>query len=239
MIPVIALLHASRGRPKKACETIKLFRERAHGPSQIEYILCVDPDDESVREMELHSASEGFGFFALCENPSRGSAPAWDWAAKYARAPLLIQVSDDVEPPNYYDLILQAKLVDTLGNDWPTKPAFVATSDGYRKDKLVAHAIMTRSYLKQRGEFLHAGYQSVYSDDDVTFRAIKDGAEGRCTFIEAREIVMRHRHHYHDKSVPFDSTYEWQNRAVAYDLGAELFNARNPTALTTDKHLWQ
>lgn len=240
--PTISVIHASRGRPEKAAAAIAMWRDRASNPKQVEYILSVDQDDSTRFDMQLGDCSRGFGAFLLVDNKNKGSAEAWDFGAKFSRGELLVQAQDDVEPPQNWDALLLLKLreqpYDGGPDGWKNLPAFIAVADGYRNVRLCCTAIMNRARYEQQGEFLHAGYKSVYSDDEVTVRAYADAANGKCTLIEARDLVFLHRHHYHDKSVPMDATYERENSAEAYALGSALFMQRNADLVARGFKTW-
>jgi hypothetical protein len=164
----------------------------------------------------------------------RGSAAAWDAAAKESTGDILIQGQDDIEPPKRWDESLCA----LLANEDYNAPTFIAVSDGYRKVELCCTAIMNRARYLQAGEFLHAGYLSVFSDDEVTIRAMADGQDGKCIFIKARDLVFRHEHAYHNMSVPIDDTYKKENSAEAYAKGAALFMKRNQSLVDRGLRTW-
>lgn len=231
MTPRISLLHATYGRPSKAAWTAGLWYVQASWKHKIEYVLATNSDDPTAGDAAT-MVDCAFAKHLLdvvhVRGDFHGSAPAWDAAAKASTGQILVQVSDDVEPPPFWD----QKIVDALAG--PTAqdfPLFLAVSDGFRKDRLCTTAIMNRARYEQCGEFLHAGYRSVFSDDEVTCRAYADQAKGKCLVVEARQLVFKHRHHYHDKTVPMDSTYERGNSAEAYRVGHELFSKRNADIL--------
>jgi len=224
MSATFSILHATYQRPHKAFAAMRMWFERAANPDAIEYIFALNHEDPTRPELMTLASSGDIRPKFIVGADFKGSAPAWDAAAKASSGLVSIQAQDDVEPPHRWDLELYARMpLD--------EPAFLAVSDGYRKDKLCCTAIMTRARYEQCGEFLHAGYRSVFSDDDVTVRAYADAAAGKCSLIEARDLVFTHRHHYHDKTVPMDATYERENSAEAYAQGQALFMRRNAEIL--------
>lgn len=230
--PLYSLLHATRGRPAKAIAAMSMAIQRAANPGNVQYIFACDWDDPCKNSLLGHGS-------LLVVDQFKGSAPAWDAIATVSEGEILIQMQDDLEPPFGWDSILLQKIITSVGFDWPFKPVFVAASDGYRKDAICCTAIMNRCYRDQKGEFLHAGYQSVFSDDEVTYRALRDARDGKCTFVDARDLVFLHRHHLHDSSVPDDETYRRENSAEAYRIGGALFAERNPKAATDGLRTWQ
>lgn len=218
-----------------------MWRDRAFSPSTSEYIICCDEDDPTRFDTLRRTTDiDGFKHNIYVEHPKTGSAAAWDWAAKFSTGTVLIQGQDDIEPPEGWDKLLFDKIFQSLGGcqGMFETPIFVAVSDGFRKDALCCTAIMNRARYKACGEFLHAGYQSVFSDDEVTYRALRDASDGKCIYINARDLVFTHRHHYHDPSVPMDETYRRENSSEAYGKGALLFAQRNPKAATDGIRSW-
>lgn len=233
----ISLLHATMGRPAKAVAAMRAALAAAAEPRQIEYIVACEREDG-----DSFSA-----FLKEITGPARivlsgdycGSAPAWDAAAKASTGDLLVQMQDDLELPQGWDRMLLERAEslehkqDPFGTPlfcevWQRTPLVIAISDGHRSDLLLCTAIMNRARYEQQGEFLHAGYQSVYSDGEFTYRALRDAKARKCTVIVCADIIFLHRHHYHDKSVPMDATYAHENSADAYARGLQLFNQRNP-----------
>ncbi len=236
MTPIFSVLHATWGRPEKAIATMKLWRERAAHPEDVQYIICADADDPTRFDLLGKDDSDGFGMFAFVEHPGSGSAPAWDFAAKFSTGTWLIQAQDDVFPAVHWDAqIRQAQMLAGLADETPT---IIAVSDGYRKDGLLCTAICNRARYKQQGEFLHAKFFSVFSDDDFSIRAYADAIDGKCTVIKARNITFLHAHCYHDKTVPEDETYRRENSASAYAIGAALFNERNQSLVLRGLKTW-
>jgi hypothetical protein len=241
MNPLFSVLHATMGRPVKAIEAMKLWRNAEH-PGLVEYSFCTTAGDptfydlaHSLRNQQMLSTFHRIHFME-CVRP--GSAPAWDFAAASCRGDLLIQSQDDLEPPEHWDTLLIDEIKRQVGEHWRNIPLFVAESDGYRKDELCCTAIMNRKRFEQCGHFIPPEYLSVYSDYEVTYRAKRDARDGKCMFVDARQIVFRHRHHYHDKTVPMDQTYEWENSAHAYNFGHGLFHQRNPEAIRDGLRTW-
>jgi hypothetical protein len=236
MTPLFSILHATYQRPEKAMHARQVWFDRAAKPDAVEYIFAVNSDDPTVERLAQLAHGTGTLF---CMATFRGSAPAWNAAAALSRGKLLIQGQDDVVPPLHWDELLCTEL-DRAGLlfPWADKPAFIAVSDGYRKDKLCCTAIMNRARYEQCGEFLFPGYLSVFSDDEVTLRAYGDAEDGKCTLIEARHLVFKHEHAYHNASVPMDDTYRKENSQEAYAVGQKLFIDRNAALLQRGLRKW-
>ncbi len=237
--PLISIIHASYGRPEKALRARRMWLERCVNPERVEYAFCLNEDDPERNRIignteTLHDE--------IILGPFIGSAHAWYAGAIHSKGALLIQASDDLEPPQDWDLDLCKRVEWEAGPDWFNLPIFVDTCDGYRKadGELCTAAIMTRAYAEQKGDFVAPCYRSVFSDDENHYRAKKDARDGKVKLIVARDLVFLHRHHYHEpKTVPFDATYARGNSAEAYAIGEKLFFERNPEARTDGLRTWK
>ena len=237
--PTWSILHATYGRPQKAVAAMRMWFERAARPDEVEYIFAVNEVEQPI----ISAVMASYGRVSYVLGDYAGSAPAWDAAAKASTGLVLIQASDDVEPPEAWDRLLAGAMAEhdedeERGPYLSGEPQVVAVSDGYRKDALQTIAICNRARYEQVGEFIHAGYRSVFSDDDFTIRAIADSADGKCTLIDARNLTFTHRHHYHDKSVPWDPVYARGNSTEAYAQGQALFMKRNSHLVARGLKTW-
>lgn len=238
MTPTLSLLHATRWRPEKAIACMKLWMSRADKPGDIEYIIAYERDDVAS-DVAFEKALEGatditFGSVAAIRGDFGGSAPAWNAAFSASSGSLLVQVSDDFEPPENFD----TALLNRLPPMWEKERLVIAVADGIRRDNLMTMAICTRAYANWKGEFLHPKYLGLFSDDDFTFRSFKHQSEGNCRVIPSKDLLFLHRHHCVNPDVPNDDTYEWQSRTEAYVHGKKLFLERNPHAYGTEAKLW-
>lgn len=243
MIPLFSILHATYQRPEKAIAAMRLFRTRAAMCYCHEYIFAVNRDDPTVPKLrELLAKEESIVPFArveIFEGDFKGSAAAWDAAAMASSGYILVQAQDDIEPPELWDkLLIEKIMVSVAEQKWQTVPLFIQVGDAYRHDNLMCTAIMSRAYYEKKGEFLHGGYLSVFSDDEFSVRAYCDAADRECLWIEAKGIVFRHEHAYHNRAVPMDSTYLKENSAEAYSLGQKLFIERNQRQLNRGFRTW-
>ena len=218
--PMISLLHATRGRPEKAVLARDQWVSNSLKPGMIEHIFAIDADDKkSLEELD--------GFKTVVVGPGGGCVAAWNAAAAIARGRVLIQMSDDWNPAFHWDNLIAWRLKDAIEQK---KPAVLAISDGFRKDRLLCMAILTREYyLSQKHEttgepyLFHPDYKGVYSDNEFTIRAYENGV-----VVEARDIVFVHTHPLFTGGEA-DETYLVQNSPERYAEGLQVFNRRNPT----------
>lgn len=217
---------------------MRLWASRATNPREVEYVLAYERDDTATGahlDAILPTAEMPWfeGGVVVIRGAFGGSAPAWNSAYKASTGNLLVQVSDDFECPQDWDTALLGRLPPL----WERENIVIAVSDGLRRDKLMTMFICTRAYADQKGEFICPLFQSMFSDDDVTFTAYKDQSNGNCRIIEARDLLFRHDHHCIDNREP-DATYCWQNRPEAYAAGRKLFMERHPHAYGKEAKLW-
>lgn len=236
-----SLIHATYGRPAKATSAMEAVISRLADWASIEYIWACDEEDAAsveasrdacwayAKRVKIKAARGKFG----------NSVAAWNAAAELSTGQILIQMQDDLELPQDWDGILMEWLegANTNPNWWRDVPLVLTVKDGYRKDALLCTAICNRARYKQQGEFLHAGYQSVFSDDEFSIRAYADEADGKCQIIRT-DSVFTHRHCYHDKTVPEDATYRRENSSEAYAKGGALFAERNAHLVARGFKTW-
>jgi hypothetical protein len=199
----ISLLHATRGRVKKAHETRDLWLSLAKDPGSIEHIFAFDSDDKPSRTAMRRGRHVEIAVPGTC-------VKAWNAAAQKSRGAILLQLSDDWIPVQNWDELILARLD-------PAKPQVLAISDGYRKDRLLCMAILTRKRYEQQGYMFHPEFESMFSDDWFTHAAYKDGV-----VVEARDIVFTHDHP-HRTNVEMDATYQRNNLPERYHRGEATF----------------
>jgi len=212
MTPRISLLHATRGRSSMAVATRDAWLNAASDPTRIEHIFAVDSDDLVSVEMAKQ--------FVSVVSPAKSCVAAWNLAAAKAQGDILVQLSDDWIPCMGWDEgILQA----AAGRDPRTEQFVIAPNDGSRKDDLLCMAILSRARYEKQGHLFFEGYESVFSDNEFTHRAHKDGV-----VIDARErLRFEHRHPVFGKA-KMDETYAHNNTPERYKAGEALFKERNP-----------
>jgi len=159
--------------------------------------------------------------FVSVVSEKKSCVAAWNLAAKKATGDIFVQLSDDWVPSMGWD----AKILAECAAKDPAFDSFViAINDGHRKDNLLCMAICSRARYEQQGrELFHEGYESMYSDNEYSARAWKDGV-----VIDARSrITFEHLHPAFGRA-PMDKTYEHNNHPERYKAGKELFEQRNP-----------
>ena len=215
----ISLIHATRGRCKQAVDARRLWFNRAKNPDAIEHIFGLDGDDPHGALLAVHNH--------VVTNGSAGSVAAWNAAAQKAQGEILIQLSDDWNPPMHWDQII----IDAIGDTSESK--VLAISDGHRTDSLLCMAILTHKRYQQQGFMFHPEFFSVYSDDYFTKKAYDEGV-----VIEARDIVFEHLHPIFGKG-EMDAIYARSNEDYRYIMGkGTMRRFEQGIAVSEDFHGW-
>jgi glycosyltransferase involved in cell wall biosynthesis len=213
LTPAISLVHATRGRISKAIATREAWLSAADDPYRIQHVFAIDADDADgkrwLKQFEHVATANG------------NSVSAWNEGAKAATADILVQLSDDWEPVQGWDTKILAEFAGIHG------PAVLAINDGLRDDGLLCMAILNRArYAQQGGEMFSSEYESVYSDNEFTHRAYRDGV-----VINARDrITFKHDHPLAKGGEGMDEVYRKSNSEERYTKGRETFLRRNPEA---------
>ena len=173
----------------------------------------MDSDDATSCEMAKQ--------FVSVVSDKKSCVAAWNLAARKARGDLLLQLSDDWSPCAGWD----TKLLAACGEiDLQKQPVVIAVDDGHRKDQLLCMAILSRARYEAQGDLFFEGYESVYSDNEFSHRAWRDGI-----VLDARkEIRFEHQHPAFGKG-KMDATYSHNNAKDRYDAGKALYELRNPS----------
>ncbi|NBW14815.1 MAG: hypothetical protein EBR82_43130, partial [Caulobacteraceae bacterium] len=186
-----------------------LWMKKAADPASVEWIYAVDDDDPKSDMLKNWGTIKGKG----------GCVAAWNRAAEAARGKIIVQGSDDWDPPLSWDKIITERLGDL------TRESVLAVSDGHRKDQLLCIAILTRNRLKKQGYLFAPEYDAasgIYSDNEFTARAYAD----KCV-IEARDVVFQHNNPMFTGQ-PADNEFLRHNSTTNYEIGKRIFAERNP-----------
>lgn len=176
----IACLHATRGRPDKARETMRQWLKLAEHPELVEYVVSIDSDDAS---MEAWSEN-----CAVVVGNNRGCVDAYNRAYEKSTAPVVIQVHDDLLPPMHWDSAILGKTWRSLED--PPQAFHVddgSQCNGDRKEWLMSIACGTRAFFDKLGGVFYPEYVSIRCDDDLTCFARQHGY-----YVDARHIKFSH-----------------------------------------------
>ena len=188
-----------------------MWLNAAENPSQVEHIFAVDSDDNE----SLGMANQ----FISVISQKKTCVAAWNLAARKASGDLIIQLSDDWVPCLHWDSKLLALV---KGRNLNEEQIVISVNDGHRKDDLLCMAILSRARLEAQGDLFFDGYESVFSDNEFSYRAFADGI-----VIDARSSLRFDHLHPAFGKAKMDKTYEHNNSEERYKRGELLFNERN------------
>lgn len=240
----ISLLHATRGRPKQARKAYDRWMQAASGEFNLEYVLSVDEDDESMPMVglscEKHDGAPMLNWPDTVKTVVGRSRPgpvdAYNRALYASTGDVIVQVHDDIEPPKDWD----KQVVEAFGpNTSPNGCANVGfllhvddgTGDKVNPDKpwLLTILVGTRAWFKQAGFFYHPGYPSVFCDDDVSQMAMKAGA-----VIEAKHIKFKHAWGGADGDETYRRAYAQEN----WETGRANYEKRKAAGFPCEPERW-
>ena len=220
-MPVISLLHATRGRASQAIKTRSEWLRNADNPEAIEHIFAVDLDDEYAEVFQRFQT-------VFMQSGQGGCVAAWNTAAIHSKGDILLQLSDDWKPFKGWDTEILKHIGDT------EKESVLAVSDGHRKDDLLCMAILTRARYKAQGYLFHPEFFSMFSDNWFSQKAFEDGV-----VIDARDkIIFEHLHPAFGKS-EMDETYSRSNDNYNFLCGAGIMRRlKSGEIVSSDIHGW-
>lgn len=207
---MISLVHATC-RLHAALKCRDLWYSRAAEPSLVEHVFCIDAADDSCASLAKSHPC------VVTEREFPGCIAAWNLGASASNGEILVQLSDDWQPPSEWDRLVKERIGDS------NLPKVLAVGDGARKDSLLCLAILTRARLLQQGgelfasEFVKAG-TAMYADNWFTMCAYADQV-----VMEARDLVFEHMHPNFGKE-EWDEIYRRQNSPEAYDKGRKVLD---------------
>jgi len=224
-LPLISLVHPSRGRPAKALATLDHWRARARAPERLEHLLSLDADDP-----ELPAYVAGFAArpgTSTLVHANRCVVEATNQAARYARGQILVYLSDDFACPEAWDLLLgQAFAAGASdGRAVCDSPRLVKVDDCLQQflKRVLTIPIMNRALYQALGYFWHPDYRSMFVDQDLFEVCLNRG-----WLVLRPDLRFPHEHPANGKAAD-DETYRrssanWeQGKAVFLRRAAEGF----------------
>lgn len=218
----VTLLHPSRWRAEMAHNAFLEWANKAANPQQIQYVLALDDDDETLTEyVKLFTKEDQsrVGEFIWSITSSRSLVHAVNTAAKHmsATSELFAIVSDDVGTPNNWDQEL-FKLLPGINNF--VSPKYIGVNDGLQPFGTFYIYIANRAYYNRLGYVLYPEYDGFYADNDGAQIARMLNA-----IVPAPHLLFEHRNYATGKT-PFDRTYAKHNNGGNIERNAAIYNAR-------------
>ncbi len=214
-MPTFSLIYTSV-RSQFIVPVIQEWISKARKPDDIEVILALDgPDQKSQAVVTQPLAWPCPVRIYTQPDPPFNCVRGWNLAASKAEGKVLVQVTDDMVPPDAWDIKLRALEPATwMDEDWA-----IHVEDGYVHNIMVL-AIITKVRYDRFGYFFYPEYQSLFCDTELTEVAYREKR-----VIEAKHLLFEHRHPDCQKRErdAVDLVHASKERWV---LGEKLFNFR-------------
>jgi hypothetical protein len=209
---------------------------RADRPGAVQYVICFheqqavdfEPFQRIIRKVKrgsiCYTVNHGPDHPTL--NGRSSFVSNANQAARGTCGEILVLATDDLEPPDDWDRLINEALDAhtrdcSTGGPRPVGEIVVKCSDGQPfARRLISHPVMTRARYEAQGWLFCPAYSGMYSDNDLTERAYAD-----CVVLEAPQIVFEHHHPLYGTAEP-DEVYRQQNAPEEYARGKEIYERR-------------
>lgn len=169
-------------RPEYVEKVVNMWRERAILPEEIEIIISTDKDDPKFKGFRFPNGVR----HVIQPDPKGDCVKGWNVAAAAAKGKVMIAVADDFIPPEHWDSKLSS-FISQYPQGWDGEYV-VKVSDGYNAD-LATLGIVTRKRYNRFGWLFYPQYESMFSDTELTHRAMQDGV-----ILNANHLLFEHIH---------------------------------------------
>jgi hypothetical protein len=214
----ISLLAPSRWRPDQCIRNLRdHWLLRAQDLQDIELIIAVDTDDETVSRYALlaGNAFQNLLSYKLITGQHKSMTHALETAAKASTGDILITLFDDFEAPADWDVCVKKRLRDQEG-----KCLFVYDDMHDVSVGVQTMSIMTRRCYRDWGYCWYPEYCGMYGDQDYTQHCL---LENRAVW--ALDLIFVHQH-YMKTGAPPDRTYIHGNAREKTDIGRRVLAER-------------
>lgn len=186
----------TRSRSEKALSVLRRYVEYADDAANIQFLVTLDEDDESITPTFLEELSQLPNCMYVI-GQSKGKIHACNRDMKFAPFfDILILASDDMIPVvKGYDKIIR----DAMRTFYPTTDGVLWFNDGYREHALNTLCILGRTYYERFGYIYHPDYKSFYCDNE--FMEVAESL-GKQTYFS--DVIIRHEHPFNTRENPDD-----------------------------------
>lgn len=210
----ISLLHATYFSDPGPLAHRDRWLAQAAEPSRIDYVVAMNKED-------FHAIKTTKATNRVVNTPRDHYSTAvqnWNAAAELATGDLLFVISDDLHPPQGWDIALGA-LIDRLD---PTTDTFaIKVQDSPNPaDTTLRHPLVSRAFYQNFGLF-DSNFRGVFCDNDITIRAYLFSH-----IVDGRSVAFTHAHPHFDHAVPQSISHAKINAPAEYSLGREIFRKK-------------
>lgn len=182
---MISVLLATTGRPDMAEAAVRSLIATTKG-HDIELVLAVDADRETVDRILFLDAHDGFHVRVDYRDELRGSSRAWNDALRLSTGDPVVLAADDLEWGAGW---LEAALATF--QEFPDGWGFVGFNDGHWGADLSTHYMMSRRFIVEvlGGVVAWDCYRHSFNDCEANARA---QAAGRYAWCAEARVLHRH-----------------------------------------------
>ena len=217
-----SLCYTSR-RASQIAGVVERWLTTATRPQDVEFVIAIDSDyAEGLEAAEKAATTRGIRVVA--NTGGNNCVAGWNTAAAASTGDVLISVADDFDPPQFWDTLLEG----CAEKNWWKQDKVVAVADGYNR-QLFTLGIITRRRYERFGYFFYCGYESLFSDTELTNVAISEHA-----VIDARHLLFEHLHPDAGKR-PRDEVDDVHASSMRWKRGEMLFEWRRSIGFPIDR----
>lgn len=236
--PIFSICHAT-ARPGGWQESARAWLSKAKHPEQVEYVLCIDERWGFPKSNPLPIGGPMVSRIVWNEG-RRCMVDGFNTAARAATGQILILNSDDMFPPDGWDVTLQRLIRQHRGleNAGPevafAREFVIQVSSGTPADErgLMVLQILSRARYERLGYALYPKYESLFADDDFSEHARHDDV-----VIDARHITVEHRHPDWNPAIARDAVYDHENAPEVWKRGNAIYQKRLASGFDDDFEL--
>jgi virulence-associated protein VapD len=155
--------YASRGRPDKFKNTLRLYREHLSRRHAIEFVISLDSDDTTMNCPAIKSLLENTPNCSFYYGNSKNKIEAINSNLDDKEFDILLLASDDMLPVarGYDDII-----ITLMRQSFPNLDGALHFNDGRQGETLNTLSIMGYNMYKHFGYIYHPDYYSVFCDNE-------------------------------------------------------------------------
>jgi len=214
-----SIIHTS-ARPNEWRKVYDAWLASAANPEAVEYVLCVDQRWGFLHGTDPAQLHAWYGLRPqdklLYNTGRRCYVDGVNLAAAASTGDTLIVNADDQYPCEHWD----AKLDNAIDSTTEFVVEVSTNTPTEHERGIMVMPILSRERYERFGWVMFPGYESMFSDNDFTAMAKRDGC-----IIDARHLIFPHKHWINQQREK-DEQDRAQNRDEAYNEGRKLFAAR-------------
>lgn len=218
-----SLCYTSR-RASLISAVIETWLREAADPSNVEVVVAIDQDYRDGKQVADAAAARWPNVKSVVNTGSSNCVSGWNAAAAACTGDVLISLADDFFPPNRWDDLLR----QSAPGEWWKEDHVVVISDGYNH-QIFTLGIITRFRYERFGYFFYPGYESLFSDTELTAVAIAEKV-----VVDARHILFEHLHPDAGKRQQDEVDLNHASQ-LRWKRGETLFNFRRDTGFPIDR----